>query len=307
MSNHTGKGMHRSGTHFGKFIRARRLKLGKNQNEIAQAVGISQNQLSAYEIWKKPKMKDEDVIYRLAAALDCDVVLLVRFLPPLPKPETKLAQFAQRRKLELGLTIGQLRERLNAEPNEIQKLLKDQKFIMPNSLAKFVRAFETESTVVKTFVFRFPPTPEVRSRGRLSRFIRKRRKALGLTQDDVRKELGCTRQAVSSLETRKHITLSGGLSERLSKVLKVEQEELLKRSCPQKPGRRRKRGTLGYYLTRRRQAKHMTLEALSKLVGKKMPYLSELEQNKVIPEAEFLKTMSKILECTIPKHLLLQK
>ncbi len=220
-SQPVGLNMTRSRTRLGRFIRARRLKLDIRQTPLAKSTGVDQRQISMLETGKRQRLNPKR-LERLAEALQCDPEDLRKRIPAkhVAQPTTVLGKLVRKRREEIGLSPGALARKMRMTLKQVRKLeIRKAPSIHPRFGKKLARALNLDLVILAEFLgWQRKPTSS-----KLGRFIRKRRRELGMNGSELAKKLHVSRQFVDQIELGK-CSLSGNDKriEQLAKLLKLD-------------------------------------------------------------------------------------
>jgi transcriptional regulator with XRE-family HTH domain len=209
-------------TELGAFIRARRMELGLSQESLAKVAGLQASLIGRFETgWSK--RLSSIPLEKLALALQCESRELSALNPPYKQATTEFARFVQARAKELGLSLREIATRLGRNaPFKTRDLTVIGDY---RTLNHWARALKCNPSNLEQFLLdrgfkTVPSTP-------LGRFVRIRRRELGLNLSDLAKALGVSRQAVSYIEMGEtSLATKPESTARLAHVLQVTIEEL---------------------------------------------------------------------------------
>jgi transcriptional regulator with XRE-family HTH domain len=196
--------------------------------------------------------------------------------------KTELGKFIRRQRLALGLSQTELSALVGLKQTSISQLeIGKSRFLKEELLVKLSFALKCDSEELRSLIPKMPPVTTPRTE--LAKLIVNRRTELGLSQSQLRKKLGFSRDVVR-LET-KAIRLNYATAEKLAALLELDISVFLpflnlwKKKTTNKFGElvRRKRLMLG-----------ITLRQLSNMVGVSYQYLSFLETGKYVVSADSL-------------------
>ena len=139
----------------------------------------------------------------------------------------------------------------------------------------------------------------------MGRMCRRARKKLGLSLKRCAEKVGVSRQAIHQLETGKTKGSNSKLIENLVQVLDLNINELEAVRPKRKLCEKKRNNPLGDYLTRRRLKVHLTQNELARRAGIGR-FLSDIEQGKCVPKYSTLNKIAGVLECEMPKKLVLK-
>jgi len=302
-----GTNMVPSRTRLGKFIRARRIKLGFNQTKVAKLAGLGQSVLSRFEIGTR-KYLNQKQLTRLAKALRCNPEELRKRNQPekLPEePQTELGRIIRARREEIGLTLEIFATRMGmnrweARRLEVQKGLLRMSYIRARRLAK---TLNLDVSVFSSFIG-YDTTPIESNMGNL---VRTHRKELAMSEKELAKKLGVTRQYVSQIELGLCPLRKNKVITRITRVLKID-PALLEAVRPRRRLCQKKReDPLGDFLTRRRLDLDLTQTQVAKRAQSSLTIVSDMERGKDFLRGSMLQRFSRALECEIPAGLVVRQ
>ncbi len=306
-----GCGMTPSTTDAGTFLRARRLKLGLSQVEVARRAGIGQGNYSALERGKFGSRSLSHRVDVLARALECDLSeLQVLILAP-PKPKTDLGKLISARRQELGLEIVELAERTGLRKQHLRQLEYGTKSALGYTTArKLAQGLSLDISAFKTF------TQNWGFKGReadtlLGARIRSRRMELGLSTGDVASLLQVTPQLISAIECGKIFLQNDDRLVQFAAVLQMNPEEL-RRLCPKRRLSSRRKfplepGSLAAFVFERRLDLRLSQREVSERARIAPNAIFRIESgnaHQLAVDADFWRNLGGVLECEIPQTLI---
>ena len=294
-----GINMTPSKTPLGKFLRKRRLALGKTQAEVAGLIGIKQVSYSNLEIgqYKHSNLKR---ITRLAKALKCDRDELSKLvaLKPDPAPITELGKFIQERRKKLGITRVEMAKKLgNVSTYRLE--LSGTKIHLANA-RKLAKVLKCKVSLLMPYV---GARPQKSSDSKLGQLIRTQRKEQELSSAELAYKLKVTRSYLGLLELGRFIpSRSSKILERLAKILKLDLSELVALvPMPKRRVRKPSYTPLGTFLTRRSlELGFLTAQDASQAAGISLAAYWQLERGFVSnPTQKVIKKLAAAMQCKI--------
>ena len=222
-----GIGMKPCTTKLARFIRSRRLSLGLSQRAFAEKLGVSQSFISELEMGKQRSFRFERLT-TWAKILGCSREELVKRMPkkPTPVPLPELGRLIRSRRKKLGLSMADFAKRLGVDLKQARswERRRPTPSLRRNSAILLAKALELEPSAF----FKFVGFVKKETTSKLGSVVRERRKELGLSQVELAKRLGVSRQVVSQIELGKCcLSLEGGrMIERLAGALGLDVEVL---------------------------------------------------------------------------------
>lgn len=292
-----GVGMTPSKTELGKFLRARRLELGLSQVQVAKLTGMCHSNYSQLEVGKHQPVFNANPkrFENLAEALNVEpqdlIVLVTR-----AEPKTERGKFIRNRREELGLSLGDLAERMGRSLNSVRSLeLSKSQGLSYGLLIPLSKALELEPSVLSAFVGGLEKT----TNGSLGKLIRERRKESGYSISQLAEKLGVTRQYLSCVELGQvHLSQNDARIRQIAEVLELDAAELLALRVSRKV-KERAPGTLGGFLTARRIELSFSQKEAAGLAGISAGSFSNFELGRSCPSSKMLRRLEKALECQI--------
>lgn len=291
---------------LGKFIRARRLKLGLSQTQLGKLVGVSQAEISRYEIGRS--RLNEQTMKNLASALRCELNELCVLQEPTraqkTMPKTELGKLIYTRREEFGLSLNDLAKRSGLSRNHVRRL-EGKTCTHLRTKTAFVLAQTLK--ISNAELSRFVETREKPTDSKLGKVIREQRHELGLSTDDLAQRIGTTPQFINQVELGLcTLSQSEVVVERIAKALDLDFNKLNAMRPARKLRCKRVEGTLGAFLTFRRQELRMTQREVARRIGVSTSVLTNIETGLTCPNTAMLKKLGKVLDCEIPDNLLNQ-
>ena len=300
-----GVGMTPSKTKLGKFLRARRLKLGLRQTEAAKISGMRQSHYSAFETGLFKSLKPKQ-LSSLSKALQCEPLQLQSLFFNKPEPKTELGKLIRTRRKRLGLTLKEFAKFSGINYPVIRILENGIRDSFSYRLIKpLAKALALEPSVLSKYVGRKMKATD----SKLGQLIRTRRKELAFNQIQLAEKLQITRQFLSQIELGKcPLSQNDIMIELLAKVLELDILELQKARPAIKVRRRSveeaRLTPLGKFLTRRRLELGLSQKELAGRMEIWMSTISVIETGRLHPGPKLLNKLSRALECQIPAELI---
>lgn len=300
-----GVGMAPCTTEIGRYVRTRRLELNLRQVPLAERAGFKQIDISRIEIGITKYLTDSE-LQRLAEVLQCDPEELRKRMPVKKntQPQTELGKLIRSRRDELDITIKEFSEKIGMSVPRAKRLeIKKFGGISYRTAALLANALQCDPSTFSSFV----RTREKQTTSELGRFIRTRRKELGISIAKLALQLKITPQNVSSIEYgRNKLSGNSDMVLRLAHILTIDVNVLLAMR-PQKKNKRVElppTDPLGSILFARRSELHLSIEEVSKRINISSSYLYRIERGVVRPGRAIRKKLAEVLHCDISMDLI---
>ncbi|MDP3784544.1 MAG: helix-turn-helix domain-containing protein [bacterium] len=299
MARPIGISMATSRTKLGKFIRARRIKLGLSQAKAAKFGRIRQSECSALEIGKRLFLSAK-LIAGLSRALRCEPSRLEALAPKkrLKESKTELGKFIKARREELGLTRADLERKLKAHRSRVYILELLPRYVNFQSARRLAKALQLKPQALLKFT-----SKNAKAAGNgLGELVRARRRELLFSQSVLAKKLGVSKACVSLIELGAEHLSRPGLIERLAEVLKLD-VAMLKSLRPKRKVNKVKeeirQSALGRFLTARRLELGLSQTEVAQRAGISFYSMHKVETDRTAG-IEVLSKVAQALECKIP-------
>jgi len=298
-----GVGMTPSKTKLGRFIRARRLELDFKQIPLAERAGLSQARVSRLEIGKSEYLNDRQ-LEGLAQALQCHPEELRQRMPvrQIAQPKTELGKFVRSRRQELGLTPADLAKKIKITAQQAKYLELQRQGIGYGLVKPLAMALELDLSAFVQFV----GSDRKQTESQLGQLVRRRRKELVISTEELAEKLDVSRQMVNQIELGKtSLSNSDDLIKQLAKILKLDVNVL--QAVRPTPTRRREQiyspNPLGVFLAAKRLELHWTQKELGERAETTRHVVSFVERGGSRPSPNLLNKLAKALGCGIPADL----
>ena len=297
-----GIGMTPSKSALGSFIRKCRIELKIRQVLLAELCGLTQGQISELEIGK-PKHIDDDMLKKLAKALQCDVEELHRLVPvkPVIRPATELEKLIRSRREDLDMTIEEFEKEMNmnrqqARSLEIRKrpsiryklmyLLSNVLKLEPSDISKFVGTTRRETT------------------SELGRLVRSRRKELVMSIEVLAKKMGVSRQFINQIEFgQARLIRNDEMVARLANVLNIDLVKLKELRQERRLRRTSSSEGLGLFLATKRRELKLNQAQFAKYAGISTVVVSGIESGSYRARKWVIAKIAKAIGSEIPTEL----
>lgn len=226
------------------------------------------------------------------------------------KPRTELGCYIRARREALGLSIREMAKRMKKDHTYVREVERSASSMFRRSMASWAKALGCRPSDLQRFAGN--PGYAKESPTELGRFVRRRRKELGLSLQQLAGHVGVTRQRMSQIEIDRGVVLSrGDTVRRMAQALRAETTTLKqlgwKEKCDQALHRMvhrpPERSTpLGTFLTCRRLELRLTQHQLASQVGIDRAMVNKLERGES-RSVRSLRRLSRVLG-PIPPQLL---
>lgn len=269
-------------TPFGRFVRQRRLALGLNQKSLAKSCGMTQTHFSSLEI-KGRKLVSDELLQKLAVALQCEIGELQAHLPTieLPQPTTDLGHRIRSAREALGLSIAQLAKKAGMSEKTVWRFeFGIAWYLSLRSALKLAVALEQPLAVFTEYL----PPDKVVSRSALGQTIRQCRISKGISARELSRRLDLCAQAMSAIESGK-TPLSGTTDtlENIRAVLGLPEAELRQLVPPRKLKQVKRPNALAQFMTDQRLSLDLRQKGMAAKIGIQPCVISQIETGRLMP------------------------
>ena len=283
-------------TKLGKFIRARRLKLGLSQVEAAKLGGISKGEWSELETGKRLNINAR-CIAGFSMALRCEPSRLEALAPKRrrPEPKNELGKFIRARREKLGLTEAEFSRKLKVGSSRVYKLELCSRYISFQSVSRLAGALQLRPQVLLKFT-----NKNAKAAGNgLGKHIRARRTELLFSQSNLAEKLGVSKAYVSLIELgAQYLSTSDHMIERLAEILKLDVATLKSLRPKRKTNQKIRQSALSRFLTARRQELQLSQKEVAQRAGISSSLMHRAETGK-FSGIETLGKVAEALGCKI--------
>lgn len=280
-----------------------RLELGLNQTQVAERTLLKQVIVSGIETGKRVYITEVESV-KLARVLGYDTDELWKLAPKrvAPTPTTKRGKLIRARRLELGISLEVFARKMRMSPDSAEALeLTKGNYLNYGLIRKLSRVLKLHMSVL----CQFAPRAQRKSRTALGDFLRKRRKELVISNEEMSKMMGVTIQYMNRIEAgHARLSQNGKRILQLAHILDVEVSVLEELRPLRKMREVKMRNKLGLFLAQRRLKLHLTQTELGERVGKTYRDIAHIEEGYQLADWATLKQICVVLHCEVPCSLM---